>query len=384
MSSPRAAVPVAAAATAQGVATAREAAKDAVPPAAATAQGAAVAASVASAGALKDSANVLYAKGRRAEACLDYARALAILGADGGGGGDSASGGASGGGGANGGGGDGVSPLAPDSAAHTLSLALRSNLANCALQDNQPADALAHADAALQLAPDSAKALYRRAQALSALGRLADAESAAAAALAANPSSGEVAKLQAAVGARRDAAAAIAETAAAATAAAAAAAEAEAAAEAVAAAAAAAAVPVLTASEILSAAGAIKDRANSLFSSSKRSEACTEYGRALDMVTGSAAGGDAAVATLTVALRNNLANCALLDSQPAVALAHSDAALALAPSSAKALYRRAQALQALGRLAEAEVAAALAHEANPTNAEVAKLRTAVAAARAAP
>jgi len=85
-------------------------------------------------------------------------------------------------------------------------------------------------------------------------------------------------------------------------------------------------------------------------------------------------------ATLATALRNNLANCALLAKRPAEALVHADAALQRTPGSAKALYRRAQALHALGRRTEAQAAAALAQEASPSNAEVVKLRAAIDAA----
>ena len=55
-----------------------------------------------------------------------------------------------------------------------------------------------------------------------------------------------------------------------------------------------------------------------------------------------------------LALRLNSAACSLKAARHAQALVHSDAALALAPGSAKALFRRGSALHGLGRLAEAE------------------------------
>ena len=55
-----------------------------------------------------------------------------------------------------------------------------------------------------------------------------------------------------------------------------------------------------------------------------------------------------------LSLRLNSAACALRAERHEQALEHSEAALALAPNSTKALYRRGQALRALGRLGEAE------------------------------
>ena len=86
-----------------------------------------------------------------------------------------------------------VSPRAADAPADeaaalgALELALRLNSAACSLSDSKHAEALAHADAALALSPNSSKAHYRRGQALRGLGRVADAEGAFASVLAIEP-----------------------------------------------------------------------------------------------------------------------------------------------------------------------------------------------------
>jgi tetratricopeptide (TPR) repeat protein len=278
---------------------------------------------IADAHSLKGEGNRLFGIGRRDEACAVYGRALAAL-----------------------------PPLHPTAAGAppeaSVAVALHNNLANCALLAGQPAEALGHANASLSLDPASAKGLYRRAQALDALGRVREAEVAAAAALRQAPASAPVRQLhEALVG--RLASAGESGT---------------------------GAGPV-GAAELLAAAGEIKDRANGLFSDGRREEACTEYARGMALLESSPASADAALSTLATALRNNLANCALLAGRPAEALGHADAALHRTPGSAKALYRRAQALHALGRRAEAQAAVALAHASNPSNDDVAKLRAAI-------
>ena len=69
----------------------------------------------------------------------------------------------------------------------SLELAQRLNSAACSLSDSKHAEALVHADAALALSPSSAKAHYRRGQALRGLGKVADAEGAFASVLAIEP-----------------------------------------------------------------------------------------------------------------------------------------------------------------------------------------------------
>eukprot|EP00962_Isochrysis_galbana_P028477 scaffold9001_cov127-Isochrysis_galbana.AAC.1 len=286
--------------------------------------GAGVAGGIASAVSLKEEGNRLFSSGRRDEACETYARALVTL-----------------------------PPVQPphagaeDPAEVSVAVALHNNLAHCALLSQRPAEALGHADAALAIAPASARALYRRAQALDALGRVHQAEVAAAAAVREAPTSAPVLQLHASL-ARRVATAG--------------------------------AVGPMAAAELLAAASAVKDQANGLFAGGRHDEACTEYARGMALLGSSPAGTDAALSTLATALRNNLANCALLAKRPAEALVHADAALQRTPGSAKALYRRAQALHALGRRTEAQAAAALAQEASPSNAEVVKLRAAIDAA----
>ena len=59
---------------------------------------------------------------------------------------------------------------------------------------------------------------------------------------------------------------------------------------------------------------------------------------------------------MQLSLRLNAANCALRAKRYDQALAHSEAAIKVDGSSTKALYRKGQALQGLGRKAEAEAA----------------------------
>ena len=72
---------------------------------------------------------------------------------------------------------------------------------------------------------------------------------------------------------------------------------------------------------------------------------------------------------LQLALKMNEAVCALRSGDAAAALRHADSAVALSPSSPRAHFRRGQALQALGRTAEAEEAYTAVLERNPGNRE---------------
>ncbi|EOD08228.1 hypothetical protein EMIHUDRAFT_465658 [Emiliania huxleyi CCMP1516] len=128
----------------------------------------------------------------------------------------------------------------------------------------------------------------------------------------------------------------------------------------------------------LAGAASLKEEGNSLFSAGRTKEACAAYSRALGMAAGGGGGGGDASRALTLALRNNLAGCELKADRPADALSHADEALLLSPGAAKPLYRRAQALLALGRVGEAAAAAERAAAANPASADVARLQASIA------
>ena len=72
---------------------------------------------------------------------------------------------------------------------------------------------------------------------------------------------------------------------------------------------------------------------------------------------------------MRLALLLNGGACALKEARYEAALSQSDAALALSPTSAKALFRKGQALHALGRLAEAEAAFSSVIAAQPASRE---------------
>ena len=106
----------------------------------------------------------------------------------------------------------------------------------------------------------------------------------------------------------------------------------------------------------------LKAAANARFASGDAETACAEYERAMRLLR-LVAEADlpseedrTAWRGVQLSLRLNGAACALRAERHEQALAHSDAALSLAPNSTKALFRRGQALQGLGRLGEAEAA----------------------------
>ena len=121
------------------------------------------------------------------------------------------------------------------------------------------------------------------------------------------------------------------------------------------------AVELMSAAELLAHVTRLKTRANSRFAAGATESACTEYERAqrvlrlFDEPSASAAEVESWGA-LRLALSLNGAACLLKAGRNEAALAQSDAALALSPSSAKAHFRRGQALSALGKLADAEAA----------------------------
>ena len=106
-------------------------------------------------GGIKAAANKLFAAGERAAACTEYERGWHLLRAS-----------------------RASTAAAEASPLDALEAALLLNSAACAHGDGRHAEALTHAEAALALSPDAAKAHYRRGQALRGLGRLAEAEAA--------------------------------------------------------------------------------------------------------------------------------------------------------------------------------------------------------------
>ena len=359
---------------------------------------------------LKASANARFAAGggETEAACADYGRALRVLRLVE----------------------DDAELSKQGSSRGKLELALRLNGAACYLRVGKGDAALAQSDAALALSPTSSKALFRRGQALQALGRLREAEAAFGGVIEREPSSREaharLKEVRVALGKEVPAPAAAAATAAAAvpptsaataaSAAAAAAAASTAASEAVSAplnAAAAAAAPGLPpvvsvsvpaaadaaptaaaaaaesdeggavararamgARELLDHVDGLKTAANKRFSAGERDAACADYDTALQMLQAADSDGrfardeeKALSRALQLALHLNGAVCALRKGDHAQALAQSDAALALSPTSSKALFRRGQALQALGRLREAEAAFGGVIEREPSSRE---------------
>ena len=313
---------------------------------------------LAQADSLKAAANAQYKQGDVAGACTEYERARSL-----------------------------VEPVAETSVEKApLLLALRLNSANCALQAKSFEDALAHTDAAIALSPQSVKAHFRRGQALQALGRVPEAEAAYSEVLKLEPASREASaklhELQHGLGlghghghvhGHGHGAAAASE---------------------------AAPVNIIKASEAapvniikasagtaggagglpwkvqsvpvemaaeeplkppmsdedrLAQADSLKAAANAQYKQGDVAGACTEYERARSLVE-PVAETSVEKAPLLLALRLNSANCALQAKSFEDALAHTDAAIALSPQSVKAHFRRGQALQALGRVPEAEAA----------------------------
>ena len=106
---------------------------------------------------------------------------------------------------------------------------------------------------------------------------------------------------------------------------------------------------------VLARVNGMKSAANGKFKAGDVSGACSDYERAFAMLEGVSSEAKEK-ATLGLALRLNSANCALKTSSFAAALGHAEAAVAIDGTSAKAAFRRGQALQGLGRMAEAEAA----------------------------
>ena len=132
-------------------------------------------------------------------------------------------------------------------------------------------------------------------------------------------------------------------------------------------------VQAMSSSELLAHVGRLKRTANSLFSRGELESACEQYeqaGRVLRvMPEGIDAVEAALLSSLQQALMLNGAACSLKVGRHAAALAQSDSAIALAPGSAKAHFRRGQALRALGREAEAEAALVEALRLEPSSRE---------------
>jgi len=133
----------------------------------------------------------------------------------------------------------------------------------------------------------------------------------------------------------------------------------------------------------------LKTAANTRFTAGEAEQACAEYERALRVLRlvvedDLTAAEVSAWRGIQLSLRLNSAVCALRGGKNDQALAQSDAALALDPKSTKALFRRGQALQALGRLGEAETAFVTVTEREPASREaharLAELRKSMAAA----
>ena len=226
-----------------------------------------------------------------------------------------------------------------------LQLALLLNSAMCAMRAQKHVDALAHSDTALALAPGTPKAHFRRAQALEALGRLVEAEAALEAVLQLQPNNKEAhEKLRMLRGKTRETA--LSEL--------------------------GFAVDV-SATELLARVEALKAQSNKQFGAGDAAAACGGYERGrriLQLVPSTLAEEEAtSLKALQLALLLNSAMCAMRAQKHVDALAHSDTALALAPGTPKAHFRRAQALEALGRLVEAEAALEAVLQLQPNNKE---------------
>ena len=150
------------------------------------------------------------------------------------------------------------------------------------------------------------------------------------------------------------------------------------------------ALDTLSPRELIEHVGRLKNAANAAYAAGDEKEsACTQYERA-QRVLRLVVEDDLTAAEVSswrgiqLSLRLNSAVCALRGGKNDQALAQSDAALALDPKSTKALFRRGQALQALGRLSEAETAFVTVTEREPASREaharLAELRKSMAAA----
>ena len=100
--------------------------------------------------------------------------------------------------------------------------------------------------------------------------------------------------------------------------------------------------------------------------------------RLLDEPSLSASEAEASKA-LRLALLLNGGACALKESRYDAALSQSEAALAISPTSVKALFRKGQALHGMGRKEEAETALVAVTEREPNSREAHNLLAAVRA-----
>ena len=310
----------------------------------------------------------------------------------------------------------GEGDLSIDEAAsrHALQLALRLNAAACALRGARYEQALVHCDAALVLSPGSTKAVFRRGQALSQLGRLAEAEAAFSAAVELDPTSREAnaqlralrAKTAAPSQPPSQAPSPPVESSPVASAGepplgepplgSATRGEPPAIVPTMQATGATKVVGVdpglrlkvvgadpglsgsgsfMSAGEVAAHVEGLKQAANTRFKAGDIDGACAEYAEAtrqLGAVDGmpSTAEEAASVKGLKLALSLNSAQCSLKSGQYEQALEHSDTALQVSSTSLKGHFRRGQALSQLGRLAEAEAAFSAAAEIDPTNRDV--------------
>lgn len=233
-----------------------------------------------------------------------------------------------------------------------LELALLLNSAACASRTGAHKEALALCDAALALSANSTKALYRRGQALEGLGFSVEASAAYKSVLALQPTNKEAyARLQtlhAMEGAKMLQSRGLSSTS--------------------------------TPSEILSEVDALKVESNKQFTTGDHAQACKGYGQGLDILKLVSHDLESAEAetrkALELALLLNSAACASRSGAHKEALDLCDAALALSANSTKALYRRGQALEGLGRVMEASAAYKSVLALQPTNKEAyARLQT---------
>ena len=266
-----------------------------------------------------------------------------------------------------------------------VQLSLRLNAAACALRSERFDQALVQSDAALSLAPESTKALFRKGQALQGLGRLGEAEAAYTTVVARDPASREAHARLAQISGQRGVpssstvqvaadgststtvplitvlpATVLSSTAPAASSAM------EAAAQAAGAAAGAedaelAKARQMSPAQLIEHVTGLKAAANARFAAGETDTACGEYDRAQRLlrlvVEADLSPAEASSwRGVQLSLRLNAAACALRSERFDQALVQSDAALSLAPESTKALFRKGQALQGLGRLGEAEAA----------------------------
>lgn len=132
----------------------------------------------------------------------------------------------------------------------------------------------------------------------------------------------------------------------------------------------------------LQAAEARKAQGTVLFRAGDYAAAAAEYEAALSLVVVHPDGDAEASEQLLLSLRLNGAAACLKTDTPTEALAHCEAALALDASSSKALYRKGQALLALGQPAPARAALKEAYKLVPKDKQViALLRSADTAAK---